>query len=163
MGFWSGIKHAINSTLGTADFQSLDKIIKSQRSYAASDSILAILGTNMEINGNGRGKPVLIENISVNSSVEGSLRVKGIFKGWTTYDTMACLMVYEDGKEIASSSKENPLTGEDYEIEVDFSIKKGKTYTFYIAMVNGSTNPRIDDLKLCGQVVDLSMLEYTTH
>lgn len=28
MGFWSGIKHALNSTLGTSGFSPLDKIVK---------------------------------------------------------------------------------------------------------------------------------------
>lgn len=30
MGFWSGIKHALNSTLGTSSFSPLDKIVNKE-------------------------------------------------------------------------------------------------------------------------------------
>ena len=49
MGFWTGIKRAINSTLGTSSFKPLDKIIKDvvdgQRTLAASDSVIKVINS----------------------------------------------------------------------------------------------------------------------
>ena len=42
---WAGIKHALNSTLGTANFKSLDKIIN--ESAANNDAVLAQMQSNM--------------------------------------------------------------------------------------------------------------------
>ena len=39
MGLWAGIKHALNSTLGTKDFMPLDKMILGMRSLQASDEV----------------------------------------------------------------------------------------------------------------------------
>ena len=43
MGFWSGIKHALNSTLGTEEFQPLDKIILGSKGLVASDNLYVSL------------------------------------------------------------------------------------------------------------------------
>ena len=58
MGLWAGIKHALNSTLGTKDFISLDKMIFSQHTYIATTedvienlpdfSSTVISGTNLK-------------------------------------------------------------------------------------------------------------------
>lgn len=40
MGIWTGIKHALNSTLGTENFKPLDKIIEGQKRFVASDDKL---------------------------------------------------------------------------------------------------------------------------
>ncbi len=39
MGLWSGIKHAINSTLGTAGFSPLDEIVKTRAAQTTVDTI----------------------------------------------------------------------------------------------------------------------------
>ena len=39
MGLWAEIKQALNSTIGTDDFQSLDKIINGQKSLLVSDNL----------------------------------------------------------------------------------------------------------------------------
>ena len=38
MGIWSGIKHALNSTLGTSEFKSLDKMIMGSKGLKASEN-----------------------------------------------------------------------------------------------------------------------------
>ena len=43
MGLWTGIKHAINSSLGTNDFKPLDKIIRDSYYVYASDDLLKTL------------------------------------------------------------------------------------------------------------------------
>lgn len=40
MSFWTGIKHALNSTLGKSDFQPLDKIIKNNAMFVKGDTVL---------------------------------------------------------------------------------------------------------------------------
>ena len=55
MGFWAGIKHALNSTLGTDDFKPLNQMIQdvnnnviSQKRLAPSDNIIAVLANNRD-------------------------------------------------------------------------------------------------------------------
>ena len=53
MGFWTGIKYALNSTVGTANFKPLNQMIQdvnnnviSQKRLAPSDNIIAVLANN---------------------------------------------------------------------------------------------------------------------
>lgn len=43
MGIWAGIKHALNSTLGTDDFIPLDKMISNQMRMVESDEVYSYL------------------------------------------------------------------------------------------------------------------------
>lgn len=46
MGFWAGIKYALNSTLGTDDFKPLDQIIIGQKRFSASDATIKVITQN---------------------------------------------------------------------------------------------------------------------
>ena len=43
MGFWSGIKHALNSTLGTEDFKPLDRLMYEGKALQPSDELYYLL------------------------------------------------------------------------------------------------------------------------
>ena len=53
MGFWSGIKHALNSTLGTADFKPLDKLVDNILNglirFEASDEIYMTIHEQVKV------------------------------------------------------------------------------------------------------------------
>lgn len=43
MSIWAGIKHALNSTLGTSDFKPLDQLIIGERAFVASDTAYSVM------------------------------------------------------------------------------------------------------------------------
>lgn len=53
MGIWAGIKHALNSTLGTNDFQPLDQQIRNNKILMASNELYATLPTEFSKSGYG--------------------------------------------------------------------------------------------------------------
>lgn len=169
MGFWSGIKHALNSTLGTSEFKPLDKLvqdyIKSQRTYAPSDSSLAILTIN-EIAAETDEK--IISGASFTSFVNGSLRVKAIFELRSTSmssSTRCNFKIYKNGQlykgaTVSHIKSDNSSEYATKELLIDLPIEIDSKYEFSIHKTNGSS-AGLNELSLCGQVVDLSMLNYT--
>lgn len=76
MGFWSGIKHALNSTLGTDDFQPLDKIILGMRCLQASGEVYMTLAS-LEATAVAVGKTeVFSSKQSITPYASGSLKLK---------------------------------------------------------------------------------------
>ena len=119
MGIWAGIKHALNSTLGTSEFQSLDKIILGQKGLKASQNLYA---------------PVWSGNVSVDHDksydsgdiVEfnwsGSF-ILGIY-GYRSSHTYRDVLVLKNGEEITKIFLPNGDTKE-YTYSQPISIKKG--------------------------------------
>ena len=165
MGIWTGIKKALNSTLGTSEFQPLDKMIKSQRTYTASDSVLVPL-----ISGASMAMPSTIKKIpgvTFTSKVNGSIRISGqltYYRSSSTQDMVAVIRIYDDN--VGSHKDINvALTGQTDQrvseaFEMDIPITKDTTYSFGYYVVNAGA-AWLNTLKLCGQITDLSMLDYT--
>lgn len=161
MGIWTGIKKALNSTVGTKDFQSLDKIIKSQRTYAPSDDVLVLLGPSSPILAENREPEKVIPNIQFKALVNGTVRVKCFTEIYG--DATAYFRVRKDGNTYLSSATTNP---DEYaplneEMIIDCPIEKGSVYTF--SVLTGGSNARFGPVTICGRIVDLSMIEYTTN
>lgn len=167
MGFWSGIKHALNSTLGTADFQPLDKIIKSQRTYGPSDDVLVTLASGLSMTITSTLKKV--PNVKFVPLVDGTLKVMAnvtIVVSGLGESTSIYFQIYKNGESYLSKSigKTGTASGAQRStqtLEINCPIEKGATYEFY-TYVSGS-NSILNNLELGGQIVDLSMLEYTTY
>ena len=87
MGIWAEIKHAINSTLGTEDFKSLDKIIRSMRSLQASDDVYMNL-IPLSISSVSYGKTqTFTSSQSLTAYSSGSLKLKYDYTVPTTGDS----------------------------------------------------------------------------
>ena len=143
MGFWAGIKHALNSTLGTEDFIPLDKLIKGQRTLAASDATIAVLVnsttaiTNQEVKYSfvpkTKGAVRIIAN-GYNSSGSSNAYIK-IYKN----GTQTALLEIGTGTQIRS---------------IDISVTKSSVYTFEITKY-----AYIYNLYIGAQIVDGSLFE----
>lgn len=160
MGIWAEVKHAINSTLGTNDFKSLDKIIKGQRTYAASNALLAVL---LHSSTAITTTKTTIPNVNFIPSVNGSLAVYlDIYEDYyPTSGNYVDFWIYENGVETASvRTMGNQFAYEETLTKtINIQIKKDKTYTFAIkSRYNDSLY--LTSLRLHGSVVDLSMLSY---
>lgn len=125
-------KYAINSTLGTDEFQPLDKIIKGQRHFASSDVTIAILGD--------AGSFGFLPK-SFTPKTSGVVKLIGDISG-----SVGEMRIFEDGnlyKTIASA-----------QMPYEISIKKNAVYTFQADNGTG-----IDNLKIGAQIVDGSLFE----
>jgi hypothetical protein len=166
MGLWTGIKYALNSTLGTKDFQPLDEIIKGQRTYGPSDDVLVLLGPSTPVFVEYDEPEKVIPNIQFKALVNGTVRVKCFAEiqgaGLNGRAVTAYFRVRKDGNTYLSSSATNPNYDQlSEEIIIDCPIEKGSVYTFSASTSNG--NAGFGHITICGQIVDLSMIEYTTN
>ena len=153
-------KYAVNSTLGTDEFEPLDKIIKGQRTYAASDDLLVILAQNL---GTVPKDFSIIENACFKSKVNGSIRVSFFVESISNADyTTFHVNIYKDDSIILGEYDfKIPPRAAEY-VSLDIPIEKASKYTFYTKQSRAnasSTALQLDEMRLCGRIVDISMLE----
>ena len=154
----------------------LSKILKSQRKYGASDSVLAVLTSSTEeLEGNGT------KNLSCNFTpkVDGSVRIEVDVQpistaGQTRIPYGGYFRILKDGVVIADSGYVRKYYDENEAVyvyvnngirHIDIPIVKNSKYTFqlYSDERNGYGGITASNIKVCGQVVDLSMLNYFTE
>lgn len=154
MGMWTGIKHAINSTLGTADFKPLDKIIEGQRTLAASDSVIqVVLSSTTSIGSN---------NVVLGSFVpqtEGSVRIiTRCSKKSSNINTNATLIVKRVDIDVEVGKITTNLDAMDeYNVQLDVAIKKGVQYE--IIMRTNTSGAYVKFLNIGAQIIDTSLVE----
>lgn len=79
MSIWSGIKYALNSTLGTKDFKPLDRLLKDVDGLVASNQLYQIVFQEERIPISASGLPTLMpKNIKINSN--GSIEIRIYFE-----------------------------------------------------------------------------------
>lgn len=157
MGFWTEIKYALNSTLGTDKFQPLDKLLYNGKSLVASENLYMILFESEEYEENTN--IILPKKIKTKSS--GSFRVNtkiaGPYPGRRTY-----FRIYINGILL----KEEYQTGSDYEEvtydviylagdEISFGVEVEKTYASEVYTYKG----KIGDVYICADVIDTSLID----
>lgn len=147
MGFWAGIKHALNSTLGTEDFIPLDKLIKGQRTLAASDTTIAVL-----VNTNTPSTGKISFTKSFVPKAKGVVRIK--VDGYGTRTDEGYVSVAENGKQLASLYFPG---GTRETISIDISVSKNSIYTF-----SQNSYARVYNLSVGAQIVDGSLFEIQT-
>ena len=130
----------INSDMST----SLDKLIKGQRSLAASDNEMVELVGGREIQSGTYFASFI-------PKTNGSVRLKAGLLGASESST-GSITVYED------ETFKTRLTGENYSdvVEYDMTIFEGKEYRFYLA------TGFVRYLRVCANIVDTSLFDYTT-
>lgn len=152
MGFWSGIKHALNSTLGTTNFEPLDTIIKGQKRIVASDTPLVIyVNENLPISsGNVKDLGSFVP------SVGGTCRMN---INATTSGTNA-IEIYKNGSLIHNISFSTSID-EYKDFSFDFNIEKGAIYLFKARCSSGYAS--IAQVKLCGSTIDSALYSYSVN
>lgn len=146
MGIWAGIKHALNSTLGTDDFKPLDEIIRGQRTLAASDATIAVISGSQDYVRSGAVLPSFV------AKTKGVVRVT---VSGAMVDAMigeVYLLILRDGNKVES---------------LYFSTKAGATYSVDVSVEEGSEisfeiSKGVFDCKyihIGAQIVDGSLFE----
>lgn len=154
MGIWSGIKHALNSTLGTDKFKPLNEIIDEQRDLVASDSLFRYIFT-----GSNTYKPdnESIDIVQFKSNRNGSIRIR--FSGMnTTAPTLTIRIINADNSSVVAGVSLNDRMSEYEDFYVDAIIQKGKNYKIQ-AYASNRPNATIKNLRICANELDISGIE----
>ena len=157
MGFWTGIKYAINSSLGTEEFKPLDEMVQDvkdtiigQRTLAASDSVIGVLLSNS-----------LEEQYETQIGVftpetSGSIRLMWEISNTAGRDDYTrTLKVLENSVEIESYTV-SVLRSSTKAFTADLAIKKGKTYV--IKRFADTTSQPLNYVKIGANVVDTNLI-----
>jgi hypothetical protein len=167
MSFWAGIKHALNSTLGTEDFQPLDKLFISGKSTVASDNPLytilnkGIYNYNASQSTNSR---IPIEKTLIAKS-DGSFKV--IFElDYPSTRGSAGIEVFINGN-LVTSVTDDDTSGFEKQETGPISYKKDDVITFgvyrsYHYDLNANSTFIIQNVELCADVVDVSMFKISS-
>lgn len=155
MSIWTGIKHALNSTLGTDKFKPLNEIIDEQRDLVASDSLFRYIFT-----GSNSYTPYneAIDIVQFKSNRNGSIRIR--FSGInTTEPTLTIRIVKADNSSAVASVSLNDRMSEYEDFYTDVLIKKGEVYKIQ-AYASRRPNATITNLRICANELDISGIEF---
>ncbi len=149
----------INSDMNTP----LDKLIRSQRTYGASDAVLAVLlSAEKQVSGYLHYTKYLTLAKFV-SHTNGSMRVRASIRRPSGSEQYAVLVVKKGSNEILRVITDWDISASVYQdIYGDIAIEDGETYEICIGTEDGKT-AYINSLKLCASIIDTSMIEYSTE
>lgn len=143
MGFWSAIKYAVNSSLGTDEFQPIDQIVKGQRGLVASDNVYAILYSgNMTIGQNAQ-HDLFVAQWSGSLSIGLAGTNQGV------------LRIFKNGNEIAPNEQTNTEKG--LYVFGSINIEKGDRITLVGAATNATAS--ITQIAILADMTDLSAFD----
>lgn len=130
MGFWTGIKRAVNSTLGTEEFEPLDKIILGTKGLKASENFYSKI-LSKELHGTA-DNPVVIENL-LEMKWQGSFRLKIYAKG---YSNTGYVRIKRNGNTVYTFSLDAVTDFKEYYTDISFS--NGDIIGLVVTGVNSS-------------------------
>lgn len=168
MGIWTGIKHALNSTLGTDEFKPLNEIIDGQRTLAASDSVMKVL-LSSDLSFSSSNKERVIGDFTPRRN--GSVRVQSslyFISSSSSITTATCTISvitnYGAPEQTtvatyAPTFSSNNSIKDTQIIDLDVEVQAGTTYTLYINMAKTVSSLHITSAKVCANIVDTSLIE----
>lgn len=126
---WVEVKHALNSTVGTDNFESLDKIFKGH--WRLTPSEYAYLTTPIVLTESGSGARNYDVDKKIKFNANGrivfGIRIRVSFTG--SQNRTVTAEIYEDGTLINSTERTYSTSGE-HTLLPELDIKKNSTYSF---------------------------------
>ena len=171
MGIWVEIKHALNSTLGTEEFKSLDKLIKQyleeHKSLAPSENIYKVIeNSSGSIQVSAQTTSFKKIGNSFVANCNGSVKILATLSNG---GLASAKFIVIKGAE-PSYGKDNSITNQvlslsassqDFPVETgDINIEKGQTYSFHIGTIGERTTSAINcqQIAIGASVVDGSLI-----
>ena len=122
MSIWSGIKTALNSTLGTSEFKPLDKLIRFEgKNLVVSDTAFlkpSITAKEISTDYGNQTSGKVVDVITIKPRVSGSVRMVGgvtIYSTTANTPTYANIVVYVNGVQ-------------KYDFSKNYTFASGSTY-----------------------------------
>lgn len=153
MGFWTGIKRALNSTLGTANFKPLDKWITEQTRMIVSDDVyenLADFVLSAEAHSTVQG----YHPAKLKMSRVGTFRVSGKTSLLNHEDLK--FIVYKNGSEYYSAIMSGDVSAYP-SINVDVPFLVGDEIAFYFGFTNYTNIKRnfvLSEFQIKGKIIN---------
>lgn len=157
MGFWAGIKYALNSTLGTDKFKSLDKILEDytydNKSLVASENLLYIAYSGYI---NAKHEEYQQVPIKITMRNNGSITLKSDASPGT-WEHNITIRIYKNGVYYRTFMGGIDKLGEYTEPTTTISFDSGDILTFdFVSSVN---NGYLADIRVYADVVDTSLIK----
>lgn len=144
-------KYAVNSTLGTDEFQPLDQMIVGQKMFVASDTPIAV----------GKNIKKVTEDYVVFAKfaprIGGTLKVSFFLDSSGYQNVTGYFRIQEDGITVFSVDDDE---SNDFEITINISAKK--TYEFSCA-ASPSDSVTVKNFKISGDIVDSNWFEFENY
>ena len=139
MGIWAGIQHALNSTLGTKDFKSLDQMILGMRSLQASDNVYMTLSGFPSASPDGGQTVIVSHPQSITPYTSGSLKFKVYYvtshSGY--YSPVVKFSVYINGSLADISVLNSSSSSDTKEHTLQISYQAGDVITLEVSVKSG--------------------------
>ena len=140
MGFWAGIKHALNSTLGTSDFTSLDDIIAKQFTLIQSDDVYANLDSFSVSTTRENGALTKWYPKRLKMTRYGSGYLKGVLHRSNASETDVAFYVYKNYEIIYSWDKTWQETSNDVSFSIPINFTPHDVFSFELYLKAYGTN-----------------------
>ena len=146
---WGEVKKAINSTLGTEDFKSLDEIILGEKTFVGSDATLIVLG----LAGDNYYYGDCVPRFKLN--VGGVIRITAnVTNGSSSYSVDGRIGLTDVDTSTTQTVNIRISTGTRIDIIAEFNVDANKTYEVYYDGSDGPAAASLNSIKVCGQVID---------
>ena len=162
MGIWSGIKHALNSTLGTPYFETLDDIVRGQKFLDASDDVYVELLSANENNwefvvaGNSTNKKEFEKKIRFKNS--GSLKFQFIYGfEYNDLSLRTAYIIKKNGITISTLEGRETSGTDKNVVSPVFRFEKGDVFSFEFIGINETSIARsvlVKQLSILGTIKD---------
>ena len=166
MGLWAGIKYALNSTLGTADFKPLDKLLNDliveQTRMVASDDLYCSL-ENATVTGAMGVTTTLVHPQKLKMTRNGTVRFKGTLTRQNTNSTRGYFRIYKNGEQVYEWYRdwETGDYAETFSVDVSFAQNDVLSFELIVyAATSGATRYlMVTDFAMYGTIENNVFLE----
>lgn len=128
---WAEVKHALNSTVGTGDFESLDEIFKGNWRFVSSDILYKTAPASYTSSG---GTYTIGNTFTAKANGVVTFRLSGV----ETTSTNFTFYVYRNGSTTPAASGTNTTSSASRSYTADCEVNKGDVFTFDIKRSSSS-------------------------
>ena len=154
MGFWACIKYALNSSLGTKNFEPLDQTIMYSKGLSASENNLYYTIADSETyDSSSASEPKQLKQ-EVTFKCAGSANLKFYFTSSGNY-TSCRFYVYKNGSSYSSETADNRKATMK---SIRISFLPNDVFTFVIRVTADATNAYLENLGIYAVMQDLSAI-----
>lgn len=149
---WAEMKGAINSTIGTVDFKTIDAIIEGQKGLVASDVPIAVFES---ISVGASSTPKTVGTFTPKKSGTARIMAIGSHNTESNIDFGVKVLNASD----VQIARAEGIGRDDIEIYTNFNITAGTTYT--IQVYTDSQFAAFSLVQICASITDTSLYDYT--
>lgn len=150
---WAGIKTALNSTMGTSEFKSLDQLIDEKRDLVASDDLYRYIFTGRRdyalSTAQSGTNQYTVAKFKTNRN--GSLRLK--YAATQNSTKSVAIKIIKGTTEIIKAVNQTQTV---FSEDIDFNKNEDVEIKIMLQTSNSVVNASVENLSICARELDLS-------